>query len=409
MKILIVNTWYYPNLMGGAEHSVKLLAEGLVKSGNEVAIFCIDNRERGIKKQIINGVTVYRCDAGKYNLYKAYETNTNMIYKVFQKNIEIYNPTIKKQYFKVCEDFKPHIIHTNCLSGISLNVWKYNKLMGIQTVHTIRDYWLLSPRSVIEDEKKINIIYKIYLKFFQKYCKKQSMLVKYVTAPSKFTLNTLLNNGFFENAKRKLCISNSIEVDLDKLIKIIDEKKRKNSKNIKFIYAGWLSEEKGIQNLIEAFKKIDKKNIELIICGDGRLKKYVQDSSEIDTRIKYLGKLNPEELKQQYIDADVLIIPSIWEEPFGRVVIEGNSHGLPVIASNRGGIPEIINIMKSGIEFDALNIEELSKDIELMSDRERYKLYLDNILNNIEYFDIKKQIENYMKLYLEGINSITVK
>lgn len=60
MKILIVNTWYYPNLMGGAEHSVKLLAEGLVKSGNEVAIFCIDNRESGIKKQIINGVTVYR-------------------------------------------------------------------------------------------------------------------------------------------------------------------------------------------------------------------------------------------------------------------------------------------------------------------------------------------------------------
>ena len=163
MRIMIVNTWYYPNLMGGAEHSVKLLAEKLVKSGKEVAVFSIDNRNKGIVKEIINGVIVYRSSAGKYNLYKAYETNTNMIYKVFQKNIEVYNPTIKKEYLEVCDEFKPDIIHTNCLSGISLNVWKINKSINIPTVHTIRDYWLLSPRSIVENNQDMLILLLLLL------------------------------------------------------------------------------------------------------------------------------------------------------------------------------------------------------------------------------------------------------
>ena len=57
-------------------------------------------------------------------------------------------------------------------------------------------------------------------------------------------------------------------------------------------------------------------------------------------------------IEKQYIKADVLVVPSIWDEPFGRVVIEGNSYGLPVICSNKGGIPEIINEMCSGSSRD---------------------------------------------------------
>ena len=399
MRIMIVNTWYYPNLMGGAEHSVKLLAEKLVKSGKEVAVFSIDNRNKGIVKEIINGVTVYRSSAGKYNLYKAYETNTNMIYKVFQKNIEVYNPTIKKEYLEVCDEFKPDIIHTNCLSGISLNVWKINKSINIPTVHTIRDYWLLSPRSIIENENKINKIYRIYLKLFQKYCRKKSRYVEFVTAPSKFTLNTMINNGFFENAKQKLCIVNSIEVNSEKLIRVISEKKKRKEEKIKFIYAGWLSEEKGVKNLISAFTKINNNKIELIICGDGKLKNYIEDSTKKDGRLKYLGKLKPIELEKEYYNADVLIIPSVWEEPFGRVVIEGNLQGLPVIGSNRGGIPEIISTMKSGIVYNGYDEFELINSINKLSSREAYERFYENIIQNIHIYDVENQINDFLELY----------
>lgn len=399
MRIMIVNTWYYPNLMGGAEHSVKLLAENLVKAGNEVAIFTIDNREKGIKKDVINGVLVYRSSAGIYNLYKAYETNTNMLYKLFQKNIEVYNPTIKREYLDVCNEFKPEIIHTNCLSGISLNVWKINKNINIPTIHTIRDYWLLSPRSIMEDEEKINPVYKIYLKLFQKYCKKQSKYVDFVTAPSKFTLNTLIGRGFFENATQKLCIVNSIEVDSERLIKIISKRKIRKEEKIKFIYAGWLSEEKGIKNLISAFSEINNTNIELIICGDGKLRGYIEDSAKNDNRIVYLGKLKPSELDKEYLNADVLIIPSIWEEPFGRVVIEGNSKGLPVIGSDKGGIPEIINSINSGVTYDAYSKSELMSAINRLSHRSSYNEFYEEIVQNIDLYDVKNQISDFMKLY----------
>ena len=50
MKVLIVNTYYFPNMIGGAEHSVKLLAENLKKCGYDIAIYCVDSIEPLEKK-----------------------------------------------------------------------------------------------------------------------------------------------------------------------------------------------------------------------------------------------------------------------------------------------------------------------------------------------------------------------
>ena len=58
MKILIVSSYYYPNMLGGTEHSIKLLAEGLKDRGHEVFVISSDKRDN--KFEEINGVKVYR-------------------------------------------------------------------------------------------------------------------------------------------------------------------------------------------------------------------------------------------------------------------------------------------------------------------------------------------------------------
>ena len=62
MKILIMNNYYYPNMMGGAEHSIKLLAEQLARTGNEVHILSMDGAEKAdaVQAEEINGVFVHR-------------------------------------------------------------------------------------------------------------------------------------------------------------------------------------------------------------------------------------------------------------------------------------------------------------------------------------------------------------
>ena len=58
MRILFVNTFYYPNMEGGAEQSVKLLAEGLAKAGHIVAVYCADSRDGRITEENIHGIKV---------------------------------------------------------------------------------------------------------------------------------------------------------------------------------------------------------------------------------------------------------------------------------------------------------------------------------------------------------------
>ena len=76
MKILIFNTLYYPNQLGGAEKSVQLLAEGLVQSNYDVVVVCTSNRNY---KDYINGVKVYYVKTN--NLYWAYNAKEEKSYK----------------------------------------------------------------------------------------------------------------------------------------------------------------------------------------------------------------------------------------------------------------------------------------------------------------------------------------
>ena len=146
MRILFINTFYYPNMPGGAEQSVKLLAEGLVKRGHQVAIYTGDSKDGKFHLEKYNGVSVYRYDTGKFHLFKySYQKDkVGQFEKVSQKLQLYYNSIVNKNFVKVCENFKPDVIHTNTLYGIPCTVWKPAAKLHIPTVHTIRDTAIVS-------------------------------------------------------------------------------------------------------------------------------------------------------------------------------------------------------------------------------------------------------------------------
>ena len=331
MNILMVHTFYYPNIHGGAEMSIKLLAEGLNKEGNNIAVFSIDGKEKVISTEEINGIKIYRSDSGNFKFYDE-KDNIKVYKKLINRLIGMNNLYVGRNLKKVIKEFNPDIIHINNITGISSVIWKTIKKEKIRMIQTARDYWIVNP---VEEEKAKQILRRIQIWLHHKIYKKRSYLVDCITAPSKVALEKVLETGYFKGAKEEY-VYNPIDINIQKTQKIIEEKNKIDSGKVKFIYAGRYSKEKGIDNLLKAFEKINNPNISLEFCGKGNEEKIINLYCKKDTRIKNNGMLDEEGLAKKYTESDVIIVPSIWEEPFGRVVVEANQYGLPVIGSNRG-------------------------------------------------------------------------
>jgi glycosyltransferase involved in cell wall biosynthesis len=122
-------------------------------------------------------------------------------------------------------------------------------------------------------------------------------------------------------------------------------KKELNWEEQKFyvLFVARLLEKKGVLELLEAAKILEHNNIIFHIAGSGPLEEKVKEYSNKFNNIIFHGKLPNQQLPKYFQAADVFIIPSTHEEGAGRVIMEALSCGTPVIGSNRGGIPEILD------------------------------------------------------------------
>lgn len=107
-------------------------------------------------------------------------------------------------------------------------------------------------------------------------------------------------------------------------------------------FLGRLVEEKGVKVLIDAIKQSNK-NITFAIYGEGPLLQEVLEASRKYKNVVYMKTILPTLLPLHYSAADLVIMPSLHEEGFGRVAAGALLCGTPVIASNRGALPEVVN------------------------------------------------------------------
>lgn len=291
--------------------------------------------------------------------------------------------------------FTPDVVHINCIAGISLSAILYFRLKRVPIVYTLRDYFLDSPKNIIEKVPWKKLTHKLPLTLYRWYTKKKSACVDAVTAPSAFILNYYLRCGYFKQAKFKECIVNSVDLKMSDVDSAIEEKSMHEKRN--FMYAGSVTETKGIKPMLTAFMQTTC-DTSLFICGSGNLCGYVEECAKKDKRIKLMGKLDPKELSQVYRNSDIMIVPSLWAEPFGRVVIEAAQYGLYVIGSENGGIPEIIRTIGCGVICDVNDICSFRNALEeafSMNMEESFR----NIKKYIERYSIEHQIDDFEALY----------
>lgn len=394
MRILFVHTFFYPEIVGGAEYSVKKLAEGLVRSGHEAYVLC--SGEENICEEI-NGVKVYRIKT----FIRRCANKKSIITKIEHFSTEMYNLFDRKIICSVLDEIKPDVIHTNCLYQFSTSVWKYASKKHIKIVHTIRDYFLSCYRTSMGCEGCD--IPQFICKAYKSINRKSSQCVDIVTAPSEITLQKSLNDGLFSKA-RSFCIPNAIDFELqDVQKKCITHKERMKAKStFRILYLGALSERKGVRWLLEVFSELKRSNIELCIAGKGDLLNLVEQTVEREPNISYLGFLGADEVEREIEKSDVLVVPSLWEEPFGRVVLDAYKQGVPVVACRSGGLSDIVVHETTGILVEPNNSKELSEAlIKIVDDYVLYGRCCDNIPQKILEYSIDNQVEQFLTLYNE--------
>jgi len=161
------------------------------------------------------------------------------------------------------------------------------------------------------------------------------------------------------------------------------------------IFVGRLEKEKGINTLIEAWKKVNvfNEDISLKIIGEGSLKGYIKNLAKTLKGLEYLGLKSNEETCSLIGKAIFLLFPSEWYETFGRVLIESFAKGTPVIATDIGSASEIVVDGKTGFIFKPGDSDALSSRIKV-------------ILNNQDNKGIMRSIvrKEYEKKYTADAN-----
>ena len=400
MRVLIVNTYYYPHIIGGTEVSVKKLAEGLSEKGIDVSVLCSDVED---KFEIINGVNVYRLKLK--NIYQPIELRgANPLKKVIGRANDIYNKFNKRKINELINKIKPNVIHVNNIYGISPVIWEVAKENNIKLIHTIRDYYLMCPKISMLKKGKQCKEKNIVCKLFTNLNRKLSKNVDFVTAPSQYTLDCFIKEGFFSNAISKK-VFNAIDYNISNVNNILNTKLNNNDSYIKFVFIGTLTHNKGLDLLLEAFSQIKNPNAKLTIAGKGELENMVIECTKNDNRIAYKGFIGEEEINAMLKESDVLVAPSIWNEPFGRVVIDAYKNAMPVIAGKYGGLKEIVKDGMTGLLIEPKNKEEFINALNYFNDKKHLKSMLNNCVDELKNYSLKYQVEQFIKIYEELVES----
>jgi glycosyltransferase involved in cell wall biosynthesis len=288
------------------------------------------------------------------NLYWPYGQRHAAPLRLAWNILDINNPWMGREIGQRLRALRPDIVHTNNLQALSGAVWGAAKKLDLPVVHTIRDLYLLCPRSTMfRHERNCEKLCRS-CSLFGNAKRPSSALVDHVVGISKFILDKHLKFGWFPHADKSV-IYNSYAPP-----RKIEYHSR--SKRITFGFIGRIDRRKGIEWLLKAFAdpRIGA-SASLIVAGDGEPDYVATLKSQVQRlEVKFVGRRTPEEF---FSRIDVAVVPSIIDEALGRAILEAYAYGKPVIASNRGGIPEIVDNGKTGFLVDPAYPEQLANSL----------------------------------------------
>jgi len=335
-------TWEFPpRIVGGIARHCYGLARALARDNHEIHVVTLDFPGAPMFEEI---------DGAKIHRVKIELGHPNFITWTF-----IFNHFLEKEVATLCREVEVDIIHIHdwltASSGIATK--NFLKKPLVSTVHSTevgRVQELRSPDSYLIDG----------MEWWMTYEAKKIILCSN-------SMKWEICNHFHLPQDKIAVIPNA--VDAHEYDRHVDRETVRKRYSIEpydklVLFVGRLVPQKGVEHLIKAIPRIVQQHNEakFLIAGDGWSRSYLESlavSTGYRDRIRFLGFISDSERIDLMMSADVLVVPSVYE-PFGIVALEGMAAGVPVVASNVGGLSEIVEHDRTGVLVYPENPESIA-------------------------------------------------
>lgn len=376
MRILLVNYRYF--ISGGPEKYVFNIKKMLEDHGHEVIPFSVHsnkNVETEYSKYFVEPI------GGRNAIYfEDYKKTPKVIWKMFTRSV--YSVEVERAIKKEIQEVKPDLVYIiHFVNKLSPSVICGAKKMGLPVVLRLSDYFLLCPRFDFMYNKRPceACLQKGYFTCVKRRCVKDSVFASAVRVfsmkvhkwlniyddvdafitPSEFLKTKLIANGF--DREKINCIPT-----------FTTSKSEVGNPRIGSygLYFGRITEEKGVETVVKAFESLPEHPVK--IMGDDttdeakRLIRYVQEKNI--QNIEFVGFKSGEELEEIIKGARYTLIPSVWYDNLPNTALESFQYSKPVIASNIGSLPELVEDQVNGFLFEPGNVQHLREKIIRMDE-----------------------------------------
>lgn len=376
MRILIVNYRYYP--AGGPEKYMFNITRLLEEHGHEVIPFSTHsskNVDTPYEKYFVDSI-----GSGDAFHYEEYKKTPKVIKQLLERSI--YSVEVKKAIQKEIRETKPDLVYVlHFINKLSPSVIRGAKEMGVPVVARLSDYFLLCPRFDFLCQGKVceDCLTKGYGSCIRKKCVKGSLFASGVrvlamkiqnwmkvyddvdafVTPSRYLREKLIANGF--QAEKIHCIPTFTSSSAKSEEPVLGQYG---------LYFGRIAEEKGVETAVRAYEELPDHR--LVIMGDDtteealRLKAYVKEHGL--SNVEFVGYKSGAELEDVIRNARFTLIPSIWYDNLPNTALESFRFSKPVIASDIGSLPELVEDGVNGFLFQPGNCKEMAKRILQLDD-----------------------------------------
>lgn len=389
MKILMVNKFLHPN--GGSETYIFQLGEELQKRGHEVQYFGMEHEGRAVG----NRAESYTADM---------DFHTGKLRKLLYPFKIIYSLEARRKLDVVLRDMNPDVVHLNNINfqltpSVIYAVRAYGKKTGrrVKLVYTAHDYQWVCPNHMMRIPADGRICFACREGHFFSCAKNRCIhgsfvksllgalegklyhrlrtyaMVDVIVCPSAFMKRQLDTDPIL--AEKTVMMHNFVEkaaVGTGRGEEKAAAGKQGDAGTAAdyVLYFGRFSEEKGIVTLLKACKALP--DIPFVFAGTGPLEELVEQAENVENR----GFVTGGALAELIAGARFSVYPSEWYENCPFSVMESQMYGTPVLVSDLGGAPELVQAGSTGELFRGGDVDELTAHIrELWEDPERCRRY----------------------------------
>lgn len=381
MKILMINKFLHPN--GGSETYLFKLGKCLEEQGNEVQYFGMEHEGRCVG----NRVGAY---TGEMDFHGG-----SRLRKLTYPVRTIYSGEARKRIRLVLDDFQPDVCHLNNFTyqitpSVILEIVKWRREAGreCRIIYTAHDYNLVCPNHMLHNPNTHENCEKClggrFLNCVKGRCIHGSLAKSAIGAAEALFWN---RKGVYRYIDRIICPSEFLKKKMDTnpvfrektvtMHNFVDRVEERETEKKDFVlYFGRFSEEKGIGTLLKACRELP--DIEFVFAGSGPLEGDVNALPNV----RNVGFQTGEALERLIREARFSIYPSEWYENCPFSVMESQMYDTPVLGADIGGIPELIDVGRTGELFESGDVEDLKgKILELWGNPDLIGRYSENCRN----------------------------